>query len=74
MRQERNAWVRTRQLEAHAGAAGQAKNHLLALMQVRKLKTVKVYSRNPENRKQFCDEMGPITPGTSVVDAARAAA
>jgi ornithine cyclodeaminase/alanine dehydrogenase-like protein (mu-crystallin family) len=41
------------------GAAGQAKNHLLALMQVRKLKTVKVYSRNPENRKQFCDEMGP---------------
>jgi hypothetical protein len=34
------------------GAAGQAKNHLLALMQVRKLKTVKVYSRNPENRKQ----------------------
>jgi ornithine cyclodeaminase/alanine dehydrogenase-like protein (mu-crystallin family) len=27
-------------------------------MQVRKLKTVKVYSRNPENRKQFCDEMG----------------
>jgi len=43
------------------GAAGQAKNHLLALMQVRKLKTVKVYSRNPENRKQFCDEMGPLT-------------
>ncbi|MBM4264240.1 MAG: ornithine cyclodeaminase family protein [Deltaproteobacteria bacterium] len=43
------------------GAAGQAKNHLLALMQVRKLTEVKVYSRNPANRKQFADEMGPIT-------------
>lgn len=43
------------------GAAGQAKNHLLALMQVRKLTEVRVYSRNPANRKQFADEMGPIT-------------
>ena len=43
------------------GAASQAKNHLLALMQVRKLKNVKVYSRNPENRKKFADEMGPVT-------------
>ncbi len=43
------------------GAAGQAKNHLLALMQVRKLKSVKVYSRNPENRRKFADEMGPLT-------------
>jgi alanine dehydrogenase len=43
------------------GAAGQAKNHLLALMQVRTLKNVKVYSRNPENRKKFADEMGPLT-------------
>ena len=41
------------------GAAGQAKNHLLALMQVRKLKEVKVFSRNPENRKKFAEEMGP---------------
>src|ERR687892_1646750 len=32
------------------GAGGQAKNHLLALMQVRQLKTVKVYSREQENR------------------------
>jgi ornithine cyclodeaminase/alanine dehydrogenase len=30
-------------------------------MQVRKLKDVKVYSRNPINRKQFAEEMGPIT-------------
>ncbi|HEY7218913.1 MAG TPA: ornithine cyclodeaminase family protein [Candidatus Binatia bacterium] len=43
------------------GAAGQAKNHLLALMQVRKLKEVKVYSRSVENRNNFAEEMGPIT-------------
>jgi ornithine cyclodeaminase len=43
------------------GAAGQAKNHLLALMQVRKLREVKVYSRNPENRNKFAEEMGPVT-------------
>lgn len=43
------------------GAAGQAKNHLVALMQIRKLKNIKVFSRNPENRKKFADEMGPIT-------------
>jgi ornithine cyclodeaminase/alanine dehydrogenase-like protein (mu-crystallin family) len=43
------------------GAAGQAKNHLLALMQVRKLREVKVFSRNPENRKKFAEEMGPVT-------------
>jgi ornithine cyclodeaminase len=43
------------------GAAGQAKNHLLALMQVRSLKDVRVYSRNPASRKKFADEMGPVT-------------
>src|SRR5574341_2169670 len=43
------------------GAAGQAKNHLLALMQVRRLKNVKVYSRNPENRNRFADEMARVT-------------
>jgi ornithine cyclodeaminase len=43
------------------GAAGQAKNHLLALMQVRGLKNVKVYSRNPENRRKFVEAMGPVT-------------
>jgi ornithine cyclodeaminase/alanine dehydrogenase-like protein (mu-crystallin family) len=58
------------------GAAGQAKNHLLALTQVRRLRDVKVYSRNPENRKKFADEMGPITnlnitPVASARDAVR---
>jgi Predicted ornithine cyclodeaminase, mu-crystallin homolog len=43
------------------GAAGQAKNHLLALMQVRKLKEVKVYSRSAANRKKFAEEMEPVT-------------
>jgi alanine dehydrogenase len=43
------------------GAAGQAKNHLLALMQVRKIKDVKVYSRNPENRRKFAAEMARVT-------------
>src|SRR6266478_3664608 len=43
------------------GAAGQAKNHLLALMQVRNLKEVKVYSRNAENRNKFAEEMRPVT-------------
>src|SRR4029453_8637568 len=42
-------------------AAGQAKNHLLALLQVRKLKDVRVYSRNPENRRKFAEEMRPVT-------------
>jgi ornithine cyclodeaminase len=31
------------------------------MMQVRKLKNVKVYSRNPENRNQFADEMARVT-------------
>jgi ornithine cyclodeaminase len=58
------------------GAAGQAKNHLLALMQVRRLKEVKVFSRNSENRKKFAEEMGPvtnlnITPVSSAQEAVR---
>jgi ornithine cyclodeaminase/alanine dehydrogenase-like protein (mu-crystallin family) len=43
------------------GAAGQAKNHLLAIMQVRKLNRVKVFSREPANRNRFADEMGAVT-------------
>jgi alanine dehydrogenase len=60
------------------GAGGQAKNHLLALMQVRKLKTVKVYSRNQENRQKFADDMAPVTnldirPVSSAEEAVRGA-
>jgi alanine dehydrogenase len=58
------------------GAAGQAKNHLLALMQVRRLKKVKVYSRSPEHRNRFADEMAAVTrldvtPASSPQDTVR---
>jgi ornithine cyclodeaminase/alanine dehydrogenase-like protein (mu-crystallin family) len=58
------------------GAAGQAKNHLLALMQVRNLKQVKVFSRDAANRNKFAEEMGPatnlnITPVSSAEEAVR---
>ena len=52
------------------GSAGQAKNHLVALIKVRRIRKVKVYSRRPENCKKFADEMGSllninITPAPS---------
>jgi ornithine cyclodeaminase/alanine dehydrogenase-like protein (mu-crystallin family) len=42
------------------GAGGQARNHLLAFAQIRKIKQVKVYSRTPENRIKFAREMEPV--------------
>ena len=42
------------------GAGGQARNHLIALTKLRKLKEVKIYSRNPQNCKNFAEEMGPV--------------
>lgn len=39
------------------GSAGQAQNHLLALTKIRKLREVRVYSRNPDNRQRFAAEM-----------------
>ena len=42
------------------GSAGQARNHLVALTKIRRVKQVKVYSRRPENCKKFADEMGPL--------------
>jgi alanine dehydrogenase len=42
------------------GAGGQARNHLVALARVRKIKQVKVYSRTPENRINFAREMEPV--------------
>jgi len=58
------------------GSAGQAKNHLVALTKVRRIKQVKVYSRKPENCKKFADEMGAlldiaITPVSSSREAVR---
>ena len=42
------------------GSAGQAKNHLIGLTKVRRIKDVKVYSRRPEHCRQFADEMGRL--------------
>src|SRR3990172_2843010 len=42
------------------GSAGQAKNHLLALAKVRKLKQVKVYSLRVENCRKFAAAMSPL--------------
>jgi ornithine cyclodeaminase/alanine dehydrogenase-like protein (mu-crystallin family) len=42
------------------GAGGQARNHLVALARIRKIKQVKVYSRTPENRINFAREMEPV--------------
>jgi ornithine cyclodeaminase/alanine dehydrogenase-like protein (mu-crystallin family) len=42
------------------GSGGQAKNHLVALMKVRNIKEVKVYSRKRENCHKFADEMGTL--------------
>ena len=58
------------------GSAGQAKNHLLALAKVRKLKQVKVYSRRVENCRKFAAAMSPllgidIQPVSSSEEAAR---
>jgi alanine dehydrogenase len=42
------------------GSGGQARNHLVALMQIRDFKEVKVYSRTPANCNKFASEMGAI--------------
>ncbi|HEY1266998.1 MAG TPA: ornithine cyclodeaminase family protein, partial [Candidatus Binatia bacterium] len=42
------------------GASGQARNHLIALARIRRLKRIKVYSRTPENRTRFAAEMAEI--------------
>jgi ornithine cyclodeaminase/alanine dehydrogenase-like protein (mu-crystallin family) len=42
------------------GAGGQALHKVLALQNERPIETYKVYSRNPDNRRQFCDRMGTL--------------
>ncbi len=42
------------------GTGGQAVNKLLALNAVRDIEHIKVYSRNAENRRAFCERMGPM--------------
>lgn len=56
------------------GSQNQAKYHLLALREIRDITGVKVFSPNPEHRKEFADEMGDLT-GLEIrpVDSAREA-
>ena len=42
------------------GSQNQAKYHLIALNEIRKLTSVKVYSPNPQHRKEFAEEMGSL--------------
>ncbi len=58
------------------GSRGQAKNHLLALAAVRKIKEIRVYSPNEDNRRSFAEEMGllldsNIKPVSSAKEAVR---
>lgn len=39
------------------GGGSQARHHLLALQTIRPIESVKVYRRNPEERRKFCEEM-----------------
>jgi ornithine cyclodeaminase/alanine dehydrogenase-like protein (mu-crystallin family) len=41
------------------GTGRQARRHLKVMCTLRPIQTVKVFSRNPENRKRFCDLMQP---------------
>ncbi len=58
------------------GSAGQAANQLLALKCERPVTRVKIYSRNPENRRKFAEKYGPlfnleITPVSSPREAVK---
>jgi ornithine cyclodeaminase/alanine dehydrogenase-like protein (mu-crystallin family) len=56
------------------GSGVQARSHLEAITQVRKLRDVRVWSPNAERRQRFADEMqahspAPITPTATAADA-----
>jgi len=60
------------------GTGGQAKTQLEAIAAVRKLKSARVYGRNPERRKKFCGEMlsrigVPVEPANSSAEAVQGA-
>ena len=60
------------------GTGSQAKTQLEAIAAVRKLKSARVYGRNPERRKKFCEEMSsrigvPVEPANSSAEAAQGA-
>jgi ornithine cyclodeaminase/alanine dehydrogenase-like protein (mu-crystallin family) len=58
------------------GTGGQARTQLEAIATVRKLKSVRVYGRDPERRRKFAEEMSqrigvPIEPASSSSEAAQ---
>jgi ornithine cyclodeaminase/alanine dehydrogenase-like protein (mu-crystallin family) len=60
------------------GTGGQAKTQLEAIANVRKLEAVRVYGRDAERRKAFCDEMSKrlainVVPANSSAEAVRGA-
>lgn len=60
------------------GTSGQAKTQLEAVAAVRKLSAARVFGRNAERRKQFCDEMSRrlgmrVEPANSSSEAVRSA-
>jgi ornithine cyclodeaminase/alanine dehydrogenase-like protein (mu-crystallin family) len=60
------------------GTGGQAKTQLEAIAAARKLESVRVYGRDPERRKAFCEEMShrlgiPVRPADSGREAVRGA-
>jgi alanine dehydrogenase len=60
------------------GSGGQAKTQLEAVALVRKLHSVRAYSRDPRNRAAFCEEMSarlgiPVQPAESASEALHAA-
>lgn len=42
------------------GSQNQAKYHLIALKEIRKLRLVKVYSPNPQHRREFAEQVGAL--------------
>jgi alanine dehydrogenase len=60
------------------GTGGQAKTQLEAVAAVRKLSSARVYGRDPERRRAFCEEMSgrlgiPVQPANSASEAVRGA-
>jgi alanine dehydrogenase len=60
------------------GTSGQAKTQLEAVANVRKLESARVFSRDPDRRSHFCEEMSqrlgiPVQPADSPADAVRGA-
>jgi ornithine cyclodeaminase len=51
------------------GTGGQAFHQLEALLAVRKIRIVHVFSRTPANAKKFCDTHAPKFPGVKIIPA-----